>query len=64
MPLVDPNEISVVIPAYNSARSIPKAIASVIKQSVTPLEIVVVDDGSSDDTKEVAGELSPPRQGD
>ena len=59
MPLVDPNEISVVIPAYNSARSIPKAIASVIKQSVTPLEIVVVDDGSSDDTKEVAGELSP-----
>ena len=59
MPHLDPNEISVVIPAYNSAGSIARAIGSVINQSVSVGEIVVVDDGSSDKTREVAGSISP-----
>lgn len=42
--------VSVVIPAYNCARYIGMALDSVISQSHTCQEIVVVDDGSSDDT--------------
>ena len=42
--------VSVVIPAYNAARFLPEAIASVRLQRHQPLEIIVVDDGSTDDT--------------
>lgn len=42
--------ISVVIPTYNCARCISRAIDSVLAQRFTDYEIIVVDDGSSDDT--------------
>ena len=52
-PHVDTELISVVIPSYNHARFLPDAIQSVMQQTYRPVEIIVVDDGSSDDTEEV-----------
>lgn len=48
--------ISVVIPTYNYARYLPKAIASVLNQTYQNFEIIIVDDGSTDDTKSVITE--------
>ena len=46
--------ISVVVPTYNRAAVLSEAIDSIFAQDVEPLEIIVVDDGSTDSTEEVA----------
>jgi glycosyltransferase involved in cell wall biosynthesis len=50
-------KVSVVIPTYNRAGTVPRAIESVLAQSVSDFEVIVVDDGSSDDTGKVLGEM-------
>ena len=46
--------VSVIMPAYNAAPFIKEAISSVIAQTVTDWELLVIDDGSSDNTREIA----------
>jgi glycosyltransferase involved in cell wall biosynthesis len=50
--------VSVVVPVYNRAHRIEECVASVYAQDHRPLEVIVVDDGSSDDTPEVLERLA------
>ena len=45
--------ISVIVPVYNGQDYVIKCIKSIEKQSYSPLEIIVVDDGSTDDTRNI-----------
>ncbi len=53
--------VSVLMPTYNRARLLPEAIASVLAQEVTDFELLVLDDGSTDDTAEVVATIEDPR---
>ena len=52
---------SVVIPAYNRARVLPGAIDPVLQQTDQDFEIIVVDDGSTDNPRAVVEDFQDPR---
>ena len=55
--------VSVVIPCFNGSRYVGAAIESVLDQSLPPLELIVVDDGSTDDTPAVLASYAGRVQG-
>jgi len=55
------NLVSVIIPTFNRADMIEKAVRSALNQTVPPLEVLVCDDGSTDNSKEIVDSINDPR---
>ena len=54
-------KVSVVVPSYNHAQYLPATIQSVLDQSYVGFELIIVNDGSTDDTAEVVRKFRYPR---
>ncbi|MHC5742780.1 MAG: glycosyltransferase family 2 protein [Nostoc sp.] len=54
-------KVSIVIPAYNSLKFLPETMESVFKQTFKDFEVLVVNDGSSDDTEHWVSQIADPR---
>ena len=55
------NLLSVCIPTYNRAKLLREAIESILQQSYVDFELIIVDNASKDDTKEVVNSFKDPR---
>ena len=53
-----PPLVSVIIPAYNAQEYVAECVTSVIKQTAKDIEVIVVDDGSTDDTREIVASIA------
>lgn len=51
--------VSVVVPVFNAARYVEEAIGSILRQGHAPVEIIAVDDGSTDESWDVVGRFGP-----
>jgi glycosyltransferase involved in cell wall biosynthesis len=54
-------QISVVMPAYNAEKYITEAINSILSQTFTDFEFIIINDASTDSTKEIIGSFQDPR---
>jgi glycosyltransferase involved in cell wall biosynthesis len=54
-------EVTVVIPTFNRSETILRAVGSVLSQTHTDLELLVIDDGGSDATPETLARIADPR---
>lgn len=59
MTVLAPPLLSVIMPAYNCAPYIEEALASIFHQGIDNLEVVLVDDGSTDGTPDIAAAIDP-----
>jgi glycosyltransferase involved in cell wall biosynthesis len=55
--------VSIILPTYDRARFLPEAFSSILAQTWTDWQLIVVDDGSTDDTREVVAHLASQCQG-
>lgn len=55
-----PVTISIVTPCYNGAKFLEETIQCAVSQSAPPIEIIVIDDGSTDDSASIAERFGPP----
>lgn len=60
-PVASSGLVSVIIPTFNRRRTLRRAILSVLNQEYTDLEVLVMDDGSTDDTPELMATIKDPR---
>ena len=59
--LIDKPYFSIVMPAYNREKEIRRAVDSCLTQPFKNIEIIIVDDGSEDQTVAVAKSIDDPR---
>lgn len=53
--------VSVILPTYNRGYILPKDISSILNQTIGDLKLIVVNDGSQDNTSQVMNEFKDPR---
>jgi glycosyltransferase involved in cell wall biosynthesis len=53
--------ISVIIPVYNGEKTIQETVLSVLKQTITDFELIIINDGSQDATLEIVSRIPDPR---
>jgi|SRR3989344_3221814 len=53
--------ISIIVPTFNRAYSLPKTIDSILTQTYDNWELIIIDDGSTDDTKDIVKEYNNPK---
>ncbi|MBD3247984.1 glycosyltransferase [Candidatus Falkowbacteria bacterium] len=51
--------ISIIIPVYNQAKKLKKCLKSILSQTYKDIEVIVVNDGSTDKSQEIAEEMKP-----
>lgn len=56
-----PGLVSVVLPTFNRSRTLARAVRSVLAQGYANLELIIVDDGSTDDTADLVASFDDPR---
>ena len=55
---MDQNKISVIVPVYNAATFLERSIGSILNQTYSDLEILLIDDGSTDDSSVLCDEIA------
>lgn len=53
-----PPKISVIVPVFNAAKTLPRLVGQILRQDFADFELILVDDGSTDDSRKVAKNLA------